>query len=205
MCAGSGSCHASSPVSAAAARYSATASSSPMTPAWRVPRAMVIAPVSVATSTITSGCSRLAATRPSARTSRPSASVLSTSTVVPSRIRTTSPGRVARPDGMLSAMQSHAVTLTGAPIVGHGAQHRERGRGAAHVVFHADHGGRGFERQPARVEGDPLADQRHMTCRVRRARIRAARDAAAGPIPGRHRRCRRSRRREARPRPGSRR
>ena len=117
MWAGSGSCQASSPVSAEAARYSATAASSPITPACRVPRAVEIAPVRVATSTITSGCSRLAATRPSASTSRPSASVFSTSTVVPSSMRSTSPGRVARPEGMLSARHSHAVTRTGRPCV----------------------------------------------------------------------------------------
>ena len=32
-------------------------------------------------------------------------------------MRSTSPGRVARPDGMLSAMQSHAVTRIGSPSV----------------------------------------------------------------------------------------
>ncbi len=72
-------------------------------------------PVRVATSMMTSGFSRLAATRPSPSTSRPSASVFWTSTVVPSRMRMTSPGRSALPDGMLSVMQSHAVTWTGRP------------------------------------------------------------------------------------------
>ena len=73
------------------------------------------APVSVATSTIASGCSSLAATSPSASTRRPSASVLSTSTVLPPRMRSTSFGRIAEPDGMFSAMHSHAVMRTGRP------------------------------------------------------------------------------------------
>ena len=81
MNSGSGRAHASSPTDSAAARYSATAASSPITPVWRMPSATMIAPVSVATSMMTSGFSRLAATSPSAMTRRPSASVFSTSTV----------------------------------------------------------------------------------------------------------------------------
>ena len=46
-------------------------------------------------------------------TRRPSASVLSTSTVLPPRIVMTSDGRCAVPDGMFSARQSQPVTATG--------------------------------------------------------------------------------------------
>ena len=53
-------------------------------------------------STIASVPSSRASTSASAITSRPSASVLSTSTVVPPRIVITSPRAIALPDGMLS-------------------------------------------------------------------------------------------------------
>ena len=46
-------------------------------------------------------------------TRRPSASVFSTSTVVPPRMVSTSDGRWAVPDGMFSARQSQPVTATG--------------------------------------------------------------------------------------------
>ena len=85
------------------------------TPESFVPSATTQAPVSVATSTIRSGLTRLAVVIPSASTSRPSASVLSTSTVLPPYIVSTSPGRVALPDGMFSARQAYAVTRTGRP------------------------------------------------------------------------------------------
>ena len=41
--------------------------------------------------------------------------MLSTSTVLPPYIVRTSPGRVAEPDGMFSAIGAYAVTLTGRP------------------------------------------------------------------------------------------
>ena len=68
------------------------------------------APVRVATSTTASTPSSTARHSPSAITSRPSASVLSTSTVVPLRIRRTSPSFIAEPDGMLSVQHRYAVT-----------------------------------------------------------------------------------------------
>ena len=61
-------------------------------------------PVSVATSRITSGFCSVARTSASASTRRPSASVLSTSTVLPPYIVSTSPGRVAEPETMFSAI-----------------------------------------------------------------------------------------------------
>ena len=60
------------------------------------------APVSVAMSTIASGCTSDASDSPSASTRRPSASVLWISTVLPLRIVSTSPSFIAVPDGMLS-------------------------------------------------------------------------------------------------------
>ena len=60
------------------------------------------APVSVAMSTMASGCSSTASDSPSASTRRPSASVLWISTVVPPWIVSTSPSFIAEPDGMLS-------------------------------------------------------------------------------------------------------
>ena len=44
---------------------------------------------------------------------RPSASVLAISTVCPSYMRTTSPGRIAVPDGMFSANGAQATTSMG--------------------------------------------------------------------------------------------
>ncbi len=41
--------------------------------------------------------------------------MLSTSTVLPLYMRSTSPGRVAEPDGMFSASASQPVTLTSRP------------------------------------------------------------------------------------------
>ena len=86
-----------------------------MMPKVRLPSASTIAPVSVATSTIASGFSSEALVSASASTRRPSASVLSTSTVLPLYMRSTSPGRVAEPDGMFSASASQPVTLTARP------------------------------------------------------------------------------------------
>ena len=74
----------------------------PSGPATFSPSATTHAPVSVARSTIASGFSSLARLSASARIRRPSASVLSTSTVLPLRIVNTSPGRIASPLGMFS-------------------------------------------------------------------------------------------------------
>ena len=70
-------------------------------------------PVSVATSMIASGSSTAAIASASARISRPSASVLVTSTVLPLYIVSTSPGRIAVPDSMFSAIGAYVVTATG--------------------------------------------------------------------------------------------
>ena len=70
------------------------------------------APVKVARSITASGLASLANDRPSARISRPSASVFRISTVLPLRILSTSPKRVASPPSMLSVIGTHALTLT---------------------------------------------------------------------------------------------
>ena len=57
-----------------------------------------------------SGLASLASARASARISRPSASVLSTSIVLPLRMVSTSPGRVASPPSMLSVIGTNART-----------------------------------------------------------------------------------------------
>ena len=100
---GSGSGHTGSPsASAAACTWSRSPSWLPINPAIFVPSATMHAPVSVARSTMASGSSSVASASASASTNRPSASVFSTSTVVPLRMRNTSPTRVASPPGMLS-------------------------------------------------------------------------------------------------------
>ena len=87
------------------ATVSRKASSLAIRPPVRMPSAITCAPVSVAMSTIASGCFSPARTIPSAMTIRPSASVLMISTVLPPRIVTTSPGRCASELGMFSARQ----------------------------------------------------------------------------------------------------
>ena len=66
-------------------------------------------------STIASGFSSLARLSASARMSRPSASVLSTSTVLPLRMRSTSPGRIALPLGMFSTSGTNPITRVFTP------------------------------------------------------------------------------------------
>ena len=103
---GSGIGQAPSPAAPAASTTRVRkASSLAMTPAMSVPSATTWAPVSVAMSTTQSGCFSLARHRPSPSTMRPSASVSRISTLVPSRITTTSLGRWAVPLGMFSARQ----------------------------------------------------------------------------------------------------
>ncbi len=103
--AGSGIGQACSPARRAASTTALhTSSSLPITPLIRGPSATSWAPVSVATSISRSGesCPDRAST--SASTSRPSASVFSTSTVLPPKIVITSDGRCAFPPGMFSAI-----------------------------------------------------------------------------------------------------
>ena len=86
-----------------------------MTAPVRVPRAMTCAPVNVATSIIPSNLFLLnwAFTIASARTKRPSASGLRTSTVFPPKIVMTSLGRVAVSLGIFSARGAQHSIATG--------------------------------------------------------------------------------------------
>src|ERR1022692_4320410 len=94
---------------------SRTASSLAITPLIRGPRATSWAPVRVATSTSRSGESAADLASASASTRRPSASVFSTSTVVPPKIVMTSDGRCAVPLGMFSASGMYPTTFTAGP------------------------------------------------------------------------------------------
>ena len=96
-------------------------------------------PVSVATSRITSGFFSVASTSASPSTSRPSASVLSTSTVVPPYIVSTSPGRTAEPETMFSAIGANVRDLERQPEPGDRERRLDdRGR-AGHVGLHVVH------------------------------------------------------------------
>ena len=80
-----------------------------------LPNVVTIAPVSVARSTSRSAPWSIACARQSASTSRPSASVLRISIVVPVLARTMSPGLTAWPLGMFSVAPSTLTTRTGRP------------------------------------------------------------------------------------------
>ena len=75
--------------------------------------ATVAAPVSVARSIMCVAPLRSACVSASARTSLPSASVFTISTVLPSALTTTSPGRCALGPGMFSAAAITAITSRG--------------------------------------------------------------------------------------------
>ena len=141
------------------------------------------APVRVARSTMASGASSVASERPSARISRPSASVLSTSTVLPLRIVSTSPTRVASPPVMLSVIGRKPEHPDLGAERGDGRKAPSTGGGPAHVALHADHPVGRLQRQPAGVEGDPLADQGDGALRLRR-RTRGGGTGAPGPTRG---------------------
>ena len=83
-------------------------------PLVTLPSATTTAPVSVATSTRWVAPSCRAYHRPSPRIRRPSASVLITSTVLPDALVSTSPGRIALPPGMFSAVGTMPMTRIGA-------------------------------------------------------------------------------------------
>ena len=107
--------HASSPVrSPAAASAPTSASSVPYSAACCLPSPRLAAPVRVATSIRTSGSSVASAhASASASTSRPSASVLAISTVVPPYVVRTSPGRYDAAPTWFSASGRTAVTRCG--------------------------------------------------------------------------------------------
>ena len=122
-----------------------------------VPSATMHAPVRVARSTMASGSSSLASDRASARTSRPSASVLSTSMVLPLRARSTSPSGWRRrrhvvgerdvADDLQPGRHDRRGTTRRAP-----RRRRPCRTSCRHAVGRLD-------RQAAGVERDALADE----------------------------------------------
>ena len=74
--------------------------------------------------------------------------------------RSTSPGRIALPDGMLSAMQSQAVTRTGRPRVATAFVAARMLAAPAMSVFMPTMLAGRLQGEAARVERDALADQR---------------------------------------------
>ena len=130
--------------------------------------AVTIAPVSVAKSTIRSAPSSTACARQSASTSRPSASVLMISIVVPVLARTMSPGLSACPHGMFSVAPIDRDAR--APAAPAGRSRRVASSTAAppdmsnfiSLIFVA-----GLERDAAGVERHGLADERRARARRR--------------------------------------
>ena len=127
------------------------------------------------------GASSSARLMASASTSRPSASVLPISTVMPFRLVQ----HVARPEG-----------IAGDAVLGGGDQHAQPHRqlgahdeeregkrrgGAAHVLLHQRHGARRLDVEPAGIEADALADDGHLG-RVLRAPAEI--DQAWRPVAG---------------------
>ena len=124
-------------------------------------------------STIASGSSSVARTRPSASSSRPSASVLWISTVLPPRIVRTSPSFIAEPDGMLSVHIRKPVTVA-VPVEGRQRRHRrQHGGGAGHVHLHRRvHRVGRLEADAAGVVHHALADQGEVARRRPRRPVR---------------------------------
>ena len=127
-----------------------------------VPSDTRAAPVRVAQSTIMVGFSDAPSCSASHRISRPSASVLPISTVMPLRVGTTSSGRKALPDTLFSTAGTSSRSRTGSLRRHHHRGHRHHRRRAAHVLLHVEHAGRGLEIEAAGVEAHALADQRHL-------------------------------------------
>ena len=152
-----------------------------------------MAPVSVATSTRCVAPSCRAYQRPSPRIRRPSASVLITSTVLPSALFRTSPGLIARPPGMFSVVGTTPMTRIGAFKQRDRAHGAGDGRAAGHVVLHPLHAVGGLDRDAAGVERDALADQTEHRAPPARPADRGETPSAAAA------RCCRARRRAAGP------
>ena len=101
----------------------------------------------------------------SASTSRPSASVLLTSIVVPSSARTMSPGLDRAVAGQVLGRPDHAEHADRHLELGERGDRLDHRGAAAHVELHVVHRPRRLERQAAGVERDRLADQRESSGR----------------------------------------
>ena len=97
--------------------------------------------------------------QPSPRISRPSASVLITSTVLPLAPVRMSPGLIARPPGMFSVVGHDADDADRRVEQRDGAHGADDGGAAGHVVLHPLHAVRRLDRDAAGVERDALPDQ----------------------------------------------
>jgi hypothetical protein len=139
-------------------------------PAFSLPSATITAPVSVARSMTALGSNLSCAYQTaSARISRPSASVFSTSMVWPDIVVTMSPGRCAFEPGMFSTSATTPTTFAFAlrnaiAFIDAG----DSGR-AAHVALHFVHAGARLQRNAAGIERDALADKRERLRTLRTA------------------------------------
>ena len=125
-----------------------------------------MAPVSVAISTRCVAPSCCAYQSPSPRISRPSASVFTTSTVLPDALFRTSPGLMARPPGMFSAIGMTPITRSGTPSVAMARIAQATAAPPAMSSFIRSMSCGGLDRDAARVERDAFADQpEHGRCR----------------------------------------
>ena len=128
-------------------------------PATSSPRATTQAPVSVARSIdLRQRRDRPHNSSTSASTSRPSASVLCTSIVLPLRAVSTSPSLydVAAQHVFDKTHEAHHVHRQLQP--GDRLHRRQHGRRPGHVALHRQHAVRRLERQAAAVERHPFAD-----------------------------------------------
>ena len=129
-------------------------------PAYSVPSATMIAPVSVARSTMNFGLNFLATYQStSASTRRPSASVLMISMVWPDIEVTMSPGRCALPSGMFSTRPMAPTALTLALRAASACISPTTQAAPAHVALHVLHAGGALDRDAAGVEANALADE----------------------------------------------
>ena len=152
-----------------------------------VPSATRAAPVSVAQSTIIVGFSEAPSNRASHRISRPSASVLPISTVMPLRVGTTSSGRKALPDTLFSTAGTSRRRRTGSLVAITMAATAIMVAAPAHVLLHVEHAGRRLEVEAAGVEAHALADQRDLGIALLAPHeIDQPRRAAAGAADGMH-------------------
>ena len=119
--------------------------------------------MSVAASKMTSQPSlRAAHDTPSARTSRPSASVLFTSTVLPECMKSTSSGLTAFGPIAFSARQSSKDTLCLQPLIASARNAPSVAAAPTHVALHARHEATDLEVEPTGVVGDALAHERNV-------------------------------------------
>ena len=159
-----------------------------MIPPVRLPSATSWAPVSVATSMMTSGASSVGPGQGVAQ-DEPALGVgvehLDGLAAVRRRRRRT--GRDAEPDGMFSAMGAYVVTLTARPSRAMAMVAAMTAAAPPMSDFIALHAERRLDGEAAGVEGDALADEREVLGGVGVAVGEPDAAAAARPSPGRRR------------------